>query len=335
MVVRRQLRRGEVVAFGRIPATAIAVTAHTGSGLALPHQTKLGSGLALPHWGGYVRAIARPLRIEFAGALYHITARGNAGADVFTDGTDRRAFLAVLGEVIERFAWRCHAYCLMGNHYHLVIETPEPTLSRGMRQLNGVYTQRFNRRHGRTGHLFQGRYHAVLVEREAHLLELARYVVLNPVRAGLAHGARDWRWSSYQATASAGATPEWLCTEWLLGRFGARPRVARRNYAAFVAAGAKADSPWRQLRGQIYLGGEAFVSAMHKRAAKGVGSLEVPRDQRAAPAKTLAAYAAEAPTPHQAMPRAYASGGYSLSAIAAHFGVHYSTVSRAARSRGR
>ena len=279
--------------------------------------------------------MARPLRIEFAGALYHVTARGNAGADIFADDADRRAFIALLREVIGRFAWRAHAYCLMGNHYHLVIEIPEPTLSRGMRQLNGVYTQRFNRRHGRAGHLFQGRYHAVLVERDAHLLELARYVVRNPVRAGIARRAGDWPWSSYRATANAGETPEWLSTEWLLAQFGARPRIARRNYAAFVGAGAKAESPWRRLQGQIYLGGEGFVSAMRARAAKGGSSPEVPRNQRTAPAKPLAAYAAEAAAPRQAMARAYASGGYTLSAIARHFGVHYSTVSRAAKTGGR
>jgi putative transposase len=102
--------------------------------------------------------MARPLRIEFSGAIYHVTSRGNAREDICLDDTDRAMFLGVLAEVISRFDWRCHAYCLMGNHYHLLIETPEPNLSKGMRQLNGVYTQRFNRRHGRVGHVFQGHY---------------------------------------------------------------------------------------------------------------------------------------------------------------------------------
>src|SRR5919108_6608630 len=102
--------------------------------------------------------MARPLRIEFSGAIYHVTSRGNAREDICLDDTDRAMFLGVLAEVISRFEWRCYAYCLMGNHYHLLIETPEPNLSKGMRQLNGVYTQRFNRRHGRVGHVFQGRY---------------------------------------------------------------------------------------------------------------------------------------------------------------------------------
>ena len=128
--------------------------------------------------------MARPLRLEFPGAVYHVTSRGNARAAIFLDDEDRPIFLGVLGAVVARFGWLCHAYCLMDNHYHLLLETPDPNLSRGMRQLNGVYTQRFNRRHGRVGHVLQGRFKAILVDRDGYLLELARYLVLNPVRAG-------------------------------------------------------------------------------------------------------------------------------------------------------
>jgi REP-associated tyrosine transposase len=131
--------------------------------------------------------MARPLRIEFAGALYHVTARGNNREAIFlgADEADREAFLEILGAICERFNWVCHAYCLMTNHYHLLIETPDANLSGGMRQLNGVYTQYVNRTHRRVSHLFQGRFKGILVEREGYLLELARYVVLNPVRAGM------------------------------------------------------------------------------------------------------------------------------------------------------
>ena len=128
--------------------------------------------------------MARPLRIEFPGAIYHVTARGNARNAIVLDDEDRELFLVCLGEVILLFGWVCHAYCLMDNHYHLLIETPEGNVSRGMRQLNGVFTQRFNRRHGQVGHLFQGRFKAIVVDRESYLLELCRYVVLNPIRAG-------------------------------------------------------------------------------------------------------------------------------------------------------
>ncbi|MBU4594901.1 MAG: transposase, partial [Proteobacteria bacterium] len=129
--------------------------------------------------------MARPLRIEFPGAVYHVTSRGNAQAAIFVDGVDRNTFLAVLRQTLRRFNVLCHAYCLMTNHFHLLLETPDANLSKAMRQLNSVYTQAFNRRHGRVGHVLQGRFKAIVVDREAYLLELCRYVVLNPVRAGM------------------------------------------------------------------------------------------------------------------------------------------------------
>jgi REP element-mobilizing transposase RayT/predicted RNase H-like HicB family nuclease len=143
--------------------------------------------------------MARPLRLEFPGAIYHVTARGNARAAIFLGHEDRQCFMDVFGECIKRFHWLCHTYCLMDNHYHLLVETPEGNLSFEMRQLNGIYTLRFNRRHGRIGHVFQGRFKAILVERESYLLELCRYVVLNPVRAGMVANAAQYPWSSYPA----------------------------------------------------------------------------------------------------------------------------------------
>src|SRR5688572_7681165 len=202
--------------------------------------------------------MARPLRIEYAGAVYHVTSRGNARQDIVSDDHDRSTFLMVLAHVIDRFDWRCHAYCLMDNHYHLLVETPQPNLSRGMRQLNGRYTQAFNRRHRRGGHLFQGRFTAILVEKEAHLLELCRYVVLNPVRAKRVTHPRLWGWSSYRGTAGEVTGPVWLSNEWLLAQFGARQREAQQRYRQFVSEGRGEPRPWDQLRGQIYLGSEGF-----------------------------------------------------------------------------
>ncbi len=132
--------------------------------------------------------MARPLRIEFAGALCHLTARGDRREGIYEDEKDRERFLGILGKVVERWRWLCYGYCLMDNHYHLVVETPEGNLSKGMRQLNGVYTRTYNRGHRQVGHLFQGRYKAILVDAEAYLLELTRDVVLNPVRAGMVSG---------------------------------------------------------------------------------------------------------------------------------------------------
>lgn len=206
--------------------------------------------------------MARQLRLEYEGALYHVTARGNEQREVFLDDTDRVTFLGLLGKEIQQQRWLCYAYCLMGNHYHLLLETPEPNLSRGMRRLNGVYTQRFNWRHQRCGHLFQGRYKSILVEKENYLLELCRYVVLNPVRAGMVTEERNWRWSSYRATAGLDRVPKWLWVNGVLGLFGQKDKEAVVRYRQFVSEGVGRSSPWVHIRGQIYLGGEAFLAEM-------------------------------------------------------------------------
>ena len=151
--------------------------------------------------------MARPLRLEFPGAIYHLTGRGNARQKVFFTDADRELFLSTLTGVVTRYHWICRAYCLMANHYHLLVETPKANLSIGMRQLNGIYTQSFNRRHNRVGHLFQGRFKAILVERDSHLLELCRYIVLNPARVMSGAKASTWKWSSYRATAGLASVP--------------------------------------------------------------------------------------------------------------------------------
>jgi REP element-mobilizing transposase RayT len=164
--------------------------------------------------------MARPLRIEFAGALYHVTSRGNERRAIFFSDDDRLAFLGILADVVDRFNWLCHAYCLMTNHYHLLVETADANLSKGMRQLNGVYTQYVNRTHQRVGHLFQGRFKGILVQRDSYLLELARYIVLNPVRAGMVSHPADWPWSSYRGTVGLEEPPAFLTTDWVVSAFG-------------------------------------------------------------------------------------------------------------------
>jgi REP element-mobilizing transposase RayT len=275
--------------------------------------------------------MARPLRIELAGGLYHVTSRGDRREAIYRDDADRTAWLDLFGEVCGRFNWRCHAYCQMTNHYHLVVETPEANLSKGMRELNGVYTQRTNRRHGLVGHLFQGRFKAVLVERDAYLLALARYVVLNPVRAGMVRAAEDWAWSSYRAMIGQASAPAWLERDWLLGQFGEERARAQAHYADFVRQGIGGASIWDDLRHQVFLGSAGFAER-HRTAAKPLGRLrEVPRAQRRALAEPLASFARRYPERGEAMAQAFATGVYTMQEIAAFFGVHYSTVSRAVR----
>ncbi len=223
--------------------------------------------------------MARPLRLEFSGAVYHVTARGDRREDIFVDDHDRQRFLELLGREVDQQHWSLYAYCLMGNHYHLLLETPEANLSRGMRRLNGVYTQAFNRRHGLSGHVLQGRYKAILVERDAYLVELCRYVVLNPVRAGMVSESSRWPWSSYRGTAGLAPGPDWLAAEAVLALFGGDGGVARDRYRDFVAGGVGQPAPWPNLRGQIFLGTDEFLTRLQTRVAS-QSTANVPRAQR-------------------------------------------------------
>jgi len=225
--------------------------------------------------------MARPLRVEFAGAVWHVTCRGSERKTIFRDDEDRLAFLGILGRVVTMFRWKLHAYVLMGNHFHLLLETSEPNLSRGMRQLNGIYTQRFNRRHRRTGHLLQGRFKGILVEKESHLLELARYVVLNPVRAGMVRTAKAWPWSSYRATAGQEIAWAWLETARTLEQFGRTKAAGQAAYRGFVAAGMASEyDPWKAVKHQLVLGSELFARRVGREGEGRKAPREVPKRQR-------------------------------------------------------
>lgn len=277
--------------------------------------------------------MTRPLRLEFSGGLYHVTSRGDRREDIYLSDEDRIAWLTLLGQVCSRFNWVCHAYCQMTNHYHLVIETPEGNLAQGMRQLNGVYTQWVNRTHKRVGHVFQGRYKAILVEKDSYLLELARYVVLNPVRAGMVSDVGAWAWNSYPAMLGQAALPVWLQTDWLLGQFGRQRNQAIAGYIDFVRAGIGLPSVWDRLQGQIYLGGENFIEQIQSSLAADQSMDEIPRIQRRPLAKPLAHYrTAYAGDLRTGMAQAYLTGDYAMKAIAEAFGVHYATVSRAVKA---
>ena len=274
--------------------------------------------------------MARPLRLEFAGALYHVTSRGDRREDIFVNDEDRNDWLDVLSSTCLRFNWLVHAFCQMSNHYHLLIETVDGNLSRGMRQLNGHYTQLINRRHGLVGHLFQGRYKAILVQKEAYLLELTRYVVLNPLRARRVRSLDDWPWSSFSYTSGQSAAPAWLDTDWLLGQFGGERSEAVKRYRRFVMAGKDLPSPMAAVRHQLLLGDDEFVQR-HQSPLAVKRLREVSKAHRRTVAMTLPQYQAHYTDKDEAMARAYLSGAYTMALIAEHFDVHYMTVSRAVR----
>ena len=278
--------------------------------------------------------MSRPIRIEFSDALYHVTARGDRREDIFDDDQDRLTFLASLEQVITQFNWICYGWCLMDNHYHLLIQTPDSNLSKGMRQLNGVYTQASNRRHQRVGHLFQGRFKAILVDSDAYLLELARYVVLNPVRAGIVKAPADWTWSSYRASMGLEPSPPWLAIDGLLACFAKKRSLAQQRYAQFVTEGIQVDSPWTNLKGQVFLGDEQFVNRMQAHIQSGRDDVQIPLAQRRPKPLPLAEIEKRSPDRDAAIIAAYATGGYSYQQIAEYFGVHFTTVGRIVRGGG-
>lgn len=283
--------------------------------------------------------MARPLRLEYPGAVYHVTSRGNARERIFFDNADREAFLEILETVVDKYNWLCHSYCLMDNHYHGLIETPDPNLARGMRQLNGMYTQKFNRRHNRVGHVFQGRYKSIVVEKNGHLLELCRYIVLNPVRAGMVKKPNKWSWSSYNATAYSVKAPVFLSVGWILSQFSKKINDARKGYRKFTAEGIvkESASPWKNLVGQIVYGGSDFVANIQSRLleAKDIG--EIPRIQRFPGRPSLGTHFNKKTIPNKAARNgkikiAHMQYGYTLKEIAEQLNIHYSTVSKVLRS---
>jgi len=277
--------------------------------------------------------MARPLRLEYAGAVYYVAAQGNAGQAIFLDDADRTGFLDVLADVVERFQWICHAYCLMDNHYHLLVETPEANLSRGMRQLNGVYTQAFNRRHGRTGHVLQGRFKAIVVEKEAHLLELARYVVLNPVRTGDVRHPRYWKWSSYRATAGEAPPPGFLTVDWILAQFGRNRQRARLAYRKFVAQG-RGMTVWDDLRGGVLLGSDGFVKSLRPMLREKAKVTAIPKEARFVARPTLGSLfkgtKRDKGRRDERIHDAVRRHGYTLREVGEAVGLHESSVSRIA-----
>jgi putative transposase len=276
--------------------------------------------------------MARSMRIEFPGAVYHITSRGNERKKIFLSDRDREIFLRTLQQVKDRFHWLCHSYVLMDNHFHLLIETVEANLSRSMRQLNGVYTQEFNRRHSKVGHLFQGRFKAILIGKDDYLLEISRYIILNPVRAGIIGKAEEWLWSSYRATIGIEKPPAFLSVDWILSQCGQNKKTAIANFKQYVEKGIGWKYPTEALQAGLILGSERFVERCQGLIEKKREFLEIPRLQRYVSHKNIDEIFYEGErqgtSRDELIYRSYVQHGYTMKEIADYLRVHYVSVSR-------
>lgn len=288
--------------------------------------------------------MARPLRIEYEGAMHHIASHGrkqgprdtssleffqNSGEVIFIDVVDREHFLKILAATIGRFGWSCYAYGLMDSHYSLLVETPQPNLSRGMKHLNGIYTQWFNRQHARSGPLMQGRFRSIVVEKESYLLKVARDIVLNPVRAKTARGPRDWKWSSYRAMVGVIRSPSFLARESLLLQFDKNPEAAVRAYREFVKQGKDVDV-WKDVTAGVLLGSEPFVQSHRVLLRDLKKNRKIGSDPRLAirpSLKKLFAGVKDKTTRNERIHAAIRVHQYTLQEVADHLGLCYSTIS--------
>jgi len=272
--------------------------------------------------------MSRSVRIEFPGAIYHITSKGKA---IFRDREDRAVFLNILDGVVSRFSWLLHSYVMMDEHYHLVVEIPEGNLSKGMRQLNGVYTQHFNRRHHLHGPIFQGRFKSVLFEKSTYLLPICRHVVLNPVRVGTRSRLNRFRWSSFRATAGIAPEPGFLHSSDLLRDFGKREKSSRRKYQAYIEEGIDGDSPFLERSHQVLLGSAKFLTEMQPILQGEKIAKRGPKQARRR--KSLSALFRTVSTKsrgerNELIRRAHLDYGYTLMEIGNHLDLHYTTVSK-------
>ena len=280
---------------------------------------------------GRMGYMARPLRIQYPGAFYHITARGNAYQNIYLDDKDRRIFLRNLADCLRTHRIICHAYCLMGNHYHLLLETPEGNLAAGMRDINGKYTQLFNARHKSVGHLLQGRYKAFLIEADAYWLSVSRYTVCNPVRAGLVNHPKDYQWSSYRSTAGLVKAPEWLAVKRTWDLFSPDPAQAKKQYRKFILDGQDEESPFEEIREGTILGSPQFAGWVWQEFGDCESEKEVKMSERMVARPSLEDLFSEAKGKNERdlmIKMARDRAGYSLSEIARHLRVHRSTISK-------
>ena len=283
--------------------------------------------------------MSRQLRIEYSGALYHITSRGNGKTRIFLDDNDMYKFLDTLEICTKTFNFICHGYCIMGNHYHLLIETPYANLSAGIHRLNSIYAQYFNKQHDRVGHVFQGRFKSILVQRDNYLLELCRYIVLNPVRAGIVNHPAEYKWSSYCHTVGTveNCSP-FLTVDWILAQFDSNHSLARRSYINFVMDGINADSPMKDIRTGIFLGNKSFMEALTKRISEHKDDIDIPREQRYACRESLSTLFKDLrflikESRNKLIFTAYSKHGYTRKELAEFIHLHVVTIGRIIRER--
>lgn len=262
--------------------------------------------------------MARPLRIEFPGALYFITTTGNANQSVFLDTADAEIWLEVFENVCKRHGWICYAYCLLGDHYIIAVETPEPNLSKGMRQLNGVYTQNFNRKHNRGGHVFQGRYKSVLVQKDKYLADLIKYILFLPVKSGFVRYPYQFKWSNCKYLLDKEECPDWINNADIKSLY----KDIESEFTDIVNS---SETIPEKIKKQIYLGSDDFIADMQENVDKDRDLREIPKVQRAKP---INEYLISSKTKEEAIGKAYLSGDFTLQQLADHFSLHYSTISR-------
>lgn len=285
--------------------------------------------------------MTRPLRIEYPGAYYHVTSRGNERKDIFRSNRDREKFLYYLETASKRYKAAIHAYCLMSNHYHLLLETPLGNLSQIMRHVNGAYTTYFNKKRERVGHLFQGRYKAILIDLDEYAKELSRYIHLNPVRAGIVNRPEEYGWSSYGAYVGEKKGPEWLVVGLILSCFGQNIASARRTYRDFVTSliGKDYGSPLMKTLASTILGSDNFVKKIKEQYlnnTKGDRNLPAIRDLSDRPSiedisKKVEKAFGEDPvlSKKAALYLCHRVGGMKLREIGSYFGLGESAVSQA------
>ncbi len=275
--------------------------------------------------------MARPIRVQYPGAFYHIMTRGNERSNIFNVVEDYQDFLLVLFNTIKRYNWDCYAYCLMPNHYHLLIKTNEANLSIGMRQLNGSYTQNFNIRNKRVGHLFQGRFKSILVEEENYKYQLIRYIALNPLRSNIVDRIEDWRWNSCLEVMGKIAATGCVNKRETLSNFDQDENRAKGLFLDYLMSKTEEDG-LSSLKGGVVLGSAGFIEKIRGYLKLRESEREIPVKERLFCGPTLEELFTEGVTTREVRNRkiyeAHVGYGYLLSEVANYLGIHYTTISR-------